>query len=61
MKEKEVPEAKSLRWLANMFPYVEDPQDEADKFSNIIHLNCAAGAAKIEALYAENQQLKREV
>ena len=25
---KEIPEAKSLRWLANMFPIIKNPKDE---------------------------------
>ena len=25
---KEIPEAKSLRWLANMFPITKNPKDE---------------------------------
>ena len=35
---------KSLRWLANMFPEVEEPKDESDKISNAIHRYCTAGA-----------------
>lgn len=47
---KEIPEVKSLRWLANMFPYTEKPKDETDKISNAIHIYCTAGADKIEEL-----------
>jgi hypothetical protein len=47
---KELSEVKSLRWLANMFPYTENPQDETDKMSNAIHVYCTAGADKIEEL-----------
>lgn len=50
MSRNEIPEVKSLRWLANMFPYVDHPQDETDKISNAIHLYCTAGADKIEQL-----------
>lgn len=46
----DIPEVKSLRWLANMFPYVEKPQDETDRMSNAIHIYCSAGADKIEEL-----------
>lgn len=50
MKDKELPEVKSLRWLANMFPFTESPQDETDKMSNAIHVYCTNGAIKIEEL-----------
>lgn len=49
-KSNEMQEVKSLRWLANMFPYNENPQDEVDKMSNAIHVYCSAGADKIEEL-----------
>lgn len=49
-KNEEIKEVKSLRWLANMFPYIENPQDETDKMSNAIHIYCSAGADKIEEL-----------
>lgn len=41
-------EEKSLRWLANMFPLVENPEDESDKISNAIHRYCTAGADLID-------------
>lgn len=50
MKQSEIPEVKKLRWLANMFPFVENPQDETDKMCNAIHIYCTAGANKIEEL-----------
>lgn len=47
MKEvKENDVAKSLRWLSNMFPFVEHPEDEADRMSNAIHIYSKAGAEK---------------
>lgn len=49
-KSKEIPEVKSLRWLANEFPFVENPIEDADKLCNVIHLYCTAGANKIEEL-----------
>lgn len=49
-KEVSAPEVKSLRWLANMFPYTEHPEDETDKISNAIHVYTTAGADKIEML-----------
>lgn len=53
----EIPEVKSLRWLANMFPWVDNPQDDADKMSNAIHLYCTAGADKIEELSTLLEQI----
>ena len=50
--KKEIPEVKSLRWLANMFPFVKEPKDDEDRISNAIHLYCTAGADKIEELSA---------
>ena len=46
----EIPEVKSLRWLSNMFPFVDNPKDETDRMSNAIHVYCSAGADKIEEL-----------
>lgn len=45
---KNIPEVKSLRWLANMFPKVEKPKDDTDKISTCIHLYCTAGANLLE-------------
>ena len=50
MKQNELPEEKQMRWLANMFPYIKNPQDEADKMSNVIHIYCTAAADKIKEL-----------
>lgn len=70
-KVREIAEAKSLRWLANMWPLVEDPKDEADKMSTTIHLYCTAAADRIEqmaetidyarTINAENVRLKAEL
>lgn len=49
-QEVSAPEVKSLRWLANMFPYIEHPEDETDKITNAIHVYTTAGADKIEML-----------
>lgn len=54
---KEVPEAKSLRWLVNMFPLTKLPLDETDKMSNAIHIYCKNAADKVEALQEENEML----
>lgn len=43
-------EAKSLRWLANQFPYTKEPKDDTDRMCNAIHVYAAAGADKIEQL-----------
>lgn len=56
-ERKEIPEAKSLRWLANMFPFTENPQDEEDKMCNAIHVYCTAGANKIDELSSMNKEL----
>lgn len=58
---KEIPEVKSLRWLANMFPFTENPQDETDRISNAIHLYCTAGADKIEELSMINDELLKKL
>ena len=47
---KEIKEVKSLRWLANMFPFTENPKDEEGKICNAINVYCTAGADKIEEL-----------
>lgn len=67
----EIAEAKSLRWLANMWPLVEDPKDEADKMSTCIHLYCNAAADRMDQmaetieyarmLNAENERLNAEL
>ena len=49
-KNTELPEVKSLRWLANMFPYIENPQDDTDRLTDAIHVYCTAGADKIVEL-----------
>lgn len=54
---KEVREAKSLRWLVNMFPLTKVPLDETDKMSNAIHIYCKNAADKLEALQEENEML----
>ena len=48
--KKEIPEAKSLRWLANQFPFIENPKDDIDRMANAINAYCTAGANKIEEL-----------
>lgn len=67
----EIPEVKSLRWLANMWPLVEKPQDEADRMSTCIHLYCTAAADRMvqmseavdfaRTINSENVRLKAEL
>lgn len=57
----EIPEVKSLRWLANMFPLQIPARDENDKMCNAIHLYCTAGADKIEAQELRIQELDVEL
>lgn len=47
-KYTEVPEAKSLRWLAFIFPKIENPADDCDRMTNCIHLYCTNAAKLIE-------------
>lgn len=58
-------EAKSLRWLANEFPLIENPADVIDKMSNCIHLYCTSAADRIEQMaetiaYARQIQAERD-
>ena len=46
----DIPEVKCLRWLANMWPRVENPKDDADRMSNCIHLYCSAAADRMVAM-----------
>ena len=43
-------EVKSLRFLANMFPYTEHAETQEDKICNCINVYCTRGADKIEEL-----------
>ena len=57
----EIPEAKSLLWLANNFPLIEKPEDDVDRMNNTIHIYCTAGADKIEKLAKALEDVKKEV
>lgn len=57
----DIPEVKSLRWLANMFPLVIQAKDETDKMCSAIHLYCTAGADKIEAQAKRIEELEIEL
>ena len=59
--KKEIAEVKSLRWLANMFPFTENPQDEEDKMCNAIHIYCTAGADKLEKYAALINELNNQL
>lgn len=50
-KNKEIPEVKCLRWVANMIPYFSHPRDDRERLANAIHVYCTAGADKIEELH----------
>lgn len=52
-------EAKSLRWLENMFPFIENAKDNIDKMSNAIHVYCKAGADCIEANTKELEKYRK--
>lgn len=58
---KEIPEVSSLRWLANMFPWTENPHDETDRMTNAINIYTTAGANKIEELSEVNERLLKEL
>lgn len=45
--------AKSLRWLANMFPMVVGADNDADRMSCCIHKYASEGAAAIEELLSK--------
>lgn len=50
---------KSLRWLANMFPFTEKAESQTDKMSNCIHVYSTAGADYITTLEKEVERLKQ--
>lgn len=60
MADKEIKEAKSLRWLANQFPKVENPKDNGDRLCNCINLYCANAAELIEQQAAKIERLKEK-
>lgn len=57
----DIPEVKSLRWLANMFPLQIPARDDNDRLCNAIHLYCTAGADKIEAQELRIKELAGEL
>lgn len=54
-------EVKSLRWLANMWPLVEKPEDDADKMSTCIHLYCTAAADRVEQMAEAIENLREKL
>ena len=48
--EKAREAAKSLRWLANMWPEVKAPASDVDKMCNCVHCYCERGADSIDEL-----------
>lgn len=61
MMRDTIPEAKSLRWLAVMFPFVKTPADDGDRLLNAIHTYATSGADKIEAQARTIELLKAEI
>lgn len=57
----EVPEVKSLRWLAFQFPFTKEPKDETDKMCNAIHIYATAGADKIESQAKTIELMRQEL
>lgn len=53
--------AKSLRWLANNFPFISPPADNMDRMSNAIHVYATSGADQIEALEKRVKELEEEI
>ena len=47
----EIGEVSCLRWLANNFPYIENPKDDTDRMTNTIHVYCTTGADALEQLH----------
>lgn len=60
-RKREIPEAKSLRWLANQFPFEENPKDDTDKLCNCINIYCTDGANKIEELQELLDSTKKKI
>lgn len=59
MADREIKEAKSLRWLAVQFPKVENPKDDVDKMQNCINLYCTSAADLIDHQQAEIEGLQK--
>lgn len=57
----DIPEAKSLRWLAVQFLYVKNPKDDVDRLSNAIHLYATRGADCICRLHDEVVSLRSKL
>ena len=56
----EIPEAKSLRWLALQFPKVDNPQDDVDRMQNCINKYCTDAADLINSQKAEIEKYAKE-
>lgn len=59
-KKEDRSAAKSLRWLANNFPYIDKPEDNTDRITNAIHVYATAGAEEIESLKKRIEELEAE-
>ena len=56
--QREISEAKSLRWLAINFPKIEKPKNDVDRMQNCIHNYCSNAANVIERQEAEIERLQ---
>lgn len=61
ISRRNMQEVDNLKWLANQFGWIDNPQDNADKICNAIHYYSITAAERIEQLYHENQRLKEKL
>lgn len=61
MNDVNIPEVKSLLWLAEQFPAVEKPQDDISRMQNCIHRYCINAANLIYRQKAEIETLKEDL
>jgi aminopeptidase N len=54
----DIPEVKSLLWLAQQFPAVEKPQNDIDRMQNCIHRYCINAVNLINRQKAEIDSLR---
>ena len=54
----DIPEVKSLLWLAEQFPAVEKPQNDIGRMQNCIHRYCMNAVNLINRQKAEIESLK---
>lgn len=56
-----LPEAKSLRWLVNMFPLTTPAKEDSERLCNAIHLYAKAGADKLDDLEGQVKQMAQTI